>query len=105
MQPFLWFEDVIFTFSQSFPGLARMEDFPYITYYCPHCHALNRPKNLEQPVSGSRSPEVGSLRVGSGGSSVSESPKETVATNTSATAESDIVEAAEESAAEESVAG
>ncbi|KAJ6809711.1 uncharacterized protein M6B38_162790 [Iris pallida] len=22
-------------------GLARREDFPHITYYCPHCHALN----------------------------------------------------------------
>ncbi|KAH9319093.1 hypothetical protein KI387_020862 [Taxus chinensis] len=22
-------------------GLARKEDFPYITYYCPHCNALN----------------------------------------------------------------
>ncbi|KAJ0966822.1 hypothetical protein J5N97_023739 [Dioscorea zingiberensis] len=22
-------------------GLARKEDFPYMTYYCPHCHALN----------------------------------------------------------------
>eukprot|EP01018_Ginkgo_biloba_P009824 Gb_19956 [translate_table: standard] len=22
-------------------GLARKEDFPYITYYCPHCHAFN----------------------------------------------------------------
>ncbi|XP_076947890.1 uncharacterized protein At2g24330-like [Bidens hawaiensis] len=26
-------------------GLARKEDFPFITYYCPHCHALNKPKN------------------------------------------------------------
>ncbi|KAI7734303.1 hypothetical protein M8C21_011672 [Ambrosia artemisiifolia] len=26
-------------------GLARKEDFPFITYYCPHCHALNRPRN------------------------------------------------------------
>ncbi|EPS73800.1 hypothetical protein M569_00957, partial [Genlisea aurea] len=25
-------------------GLARKEDFPYITYFCPHCQALNRPK-------------------------------------------------------------
>ncbi|OEL29489.1 Uncharacterized protein BAE44_0009491 [Dichanthelium oligosanthes] len=23
-------------------GLARKEDFPHVTYYCPHCHALNR---------------------------------------------------------------
>lgn len=22
-------------------GLARKEDFPYVTYYCPHCHVLN----------------------------------------------------------------
>ncbi|PKA65175.1 Uncharacterized protein AXF42_Ash013296 [Apostasia shenzhenica] len=22
-------------------GLARKEDFSYVTYYCPHCHALN----------------------------------------------------------------
>ncbi|XP_050206211.1 uncharacterized protein At2g24330-like [Mercurialis annua] len=28
-------------------GLARKEDFPYITYYCPHCHALNQPKQSE----------------------------------------------------------
>ncbi|KAL1813035.1 hypothetical protein ACET3Z_023100 [Daucus carota] len=28
-------------------GLARKEDYPYITYYCPHCNALNRPKQLE----------------------------------------------------------
>jgi len=26
-------------------GLARKEDYPFITYYCPHCHALNKPKN------------------------------------------------------------
>ncbi|KAI7743708.1 hypothetical protein M8C21_014974 [Ambrosia artemisiifolia] len=26
-------------------GLARKEEFPFITYYCPHCHALNKPKN------------------------------------------------------------
>jgi hypothetical protein len=22
-------------------GLARKEDFSHVTYYCPHCHALN----------------------------------------------------------------
>ncbi|KAK8951175.1 hypothetical protein KSP39_PZI004915 [Platanthera zijinensis] len=22
-------------------GLARKEEFPHMTYYCPHCHALN----------------------------------------------------------------
>lgn len=34
-------------------GLARKEDFPYITYYCPHCNALNRPKESEGHISGS----------------------------------------------------
>ncbi|KAI3993200.1 hypothetical protein MKX01_009943 [Papaver californicum] len=29
-------------------GLARKEDFAYITYYCPHCHALNKSKQLEE---------------------------------------------------------
>lgn len=28
-----------------YTGLARKEDFPFITYYCPRCHALNRPRN------------------------------------------------------------
>uniref|UniRef100_A0A5B6YRM8 Lunapark zinc ribbon domain-containing protein n=1 Tax=Davidia involucrata TaxID=16924 RepID=A0A5B6YRM8_DAVIN len=28
-------------------GLARKEEFPYITYYCPHCNALNRSKQLK----------------------------------------------------------
>ncbi|XAR69637.1 hypothetical protein NMG60_11001317 [Bertholletia excelsa] len=34
-------------------GLARKEDYPYITYYCPHCNALNRSK---EQVSGPASP-------------------------------------------------
>ncbi|WZZ09711.1 hypothetical protein YC2023_095632 [Brassica napus] len=29
-------------------GLARKEDFAYITYYCPHCNALNKPKYSEE---------------------------------------------------------
>ncbi|XP_010548513.1 PREDICTED: uncharacterized protein At2g24330-like [Tarenaya hassleriana] len=29
-------------------GLARKEDFPYTTYYCPHCNALNQPKPMEE---------------------------------------------------------
>ncbi|XP_015168256.1 LOW QUALITY PROTEIN: uncharacterized protein At2g24330-like [Solanum tuberosum] len=41
-------------------GLARKEDFPYITYYCPHCHALNRPKQLDDRVSGTSTPNLGS---------------------------------------------
>eukprot|EP00249_Psilotum_nudum_P017203 c26208_g1_i1 orf=473-1717(-) len=27
-------------------GLARKEDFPYISYYCPHCHAFNGSHHL-----------------------------------------------------------
>ncbi|GAV65195.1 DUF2296 domain-containing protein [Cephalotus follicularis] len=42
-------------------GLAMKEDFKYLTYYCPHCHALNRPKQLEEHVSGSVSPNMCSL--------------------------------------------
>ncbi|MFS7946815.1 putative Lunapark domain-containing protein [Helianthus anomalus] len=30
-------------------GLARKEDYPFITYYCPHCNALNKPKNSVLP--------------------------------------------------------
>ncbi|KAJ0963897.1 hypothetical protein J5N97_029019 [Dioscorea zingiberensis] len=34
-------------------GLARKEDFPYITYYCPHCHALNGSRQPDGHESGS----------------------------------------------------
>ncbi|GAA0138974.1 hypothetical protein LIER_00614 [Lithospermum erythrorhizon] len=34
-------------------GLARKEDFPYITYYCPHCKVLNMPKQHGELISGS----------------------------------------------------
>ncbi|KAK4370490.1 hypothetical protein RND71_009965 [Anisodus tanguticus] len=34
-------------------GLARKEEFPYITYYCPHYNAVNRPKQLADGASGS----------------------------------------------------
>ncbi|XP_059655909.1 uncharacterized protein At2g24330-like [Cornus florida] len=44
-------------------GLARKEDFPYITYYCPHCNALNQSKQLER-VSGSISPNTSFLTSG-----------------------------------------
>lgn len=37
-------------------GLARKEDFAYITYYCPHCNALNRSLQQEEHASGSKSP-------------------------------------------------
>ncbi|KAM1776886.1 hypothetical protein ACFX11_043624 [Malus domestica] len=42
-------------------GLAKKEDFPYITYFCPHCHALNQPKHLEGHTSGSNTPMTPSL--------------------------------------------
>ncbi|XP_062101582.1 uncharacterized protein At2g24330 [Humulus lupulus] len=50
-------------------GLARKEDFPFITYYCPHCQALNRPHQSEERVSGSSTPNLGSIR-GAGSSEV-----------------------------------
>lgn len=38
-------------------GLARKEDFPFVTYYCPHCNALNQPKQQHsERVSESNSP-------------------------------------------------
>ncbi|KAK4431767.1 hypothetical protein Salat_0938800 [Sesamum alatum] len=41
-------------------GLARKEDFPYITYYCPHCNALNgQTQQLDnRTVSASNSPTM-----------------------------------------------
>ncbi|CAN6476337.1 unnamed protein product [Victoria cruziana] len=40
-------------------GLARKEDFPYTTYYCPHCHALNSSNPEKARCSGSTSNDVG----------------------------------------------
>ncbi|XP_051152522.1 uncharacterized protein At2g24330-like isoform X2 [Andrographis paniculata] len=37
-------------------GLAKKEDFPYITYYCPHCKALNQPKQSAGHAPGSDPP-------------------------------------------------
>lgn len=45
-------------------GLARKEDFAYITYYCPHCNALNKPKHSEESAllpAVSASPVIDSL--------------------------------------------
>ncbi|XP_071691898.1 uncharacterized protein At2g24330-like [Rutidosis leptorrhynchoides] len=40
-------------------GLARKEDFLVITYYCPHCHALNKPRNWdESSTSAANSPNM-----------------------------------------------
>ncbi|XP_075089107.1 uncharacterized protein At2g24330-like isoform X1 [Nicotiana tabacum] len=44
-------------------GLARKEDFPYITYYCPHCHALNKSKQVDDCGSGTSTPNLGSTTV------------------------------------------
>ncbi|XLS69302.1 hypothetical protein HN51_020325 [Arachis hypogaea] len=41
---------------------ARKEDFPYVTYYCPHCHALNQPKQLDGNISRA-SPRMGSPKA------------------------------------------
>ncbi|CAM6098364.1 unnamed protein product [Calypogeia fissa] len=37
-------------------GLAKKEDYQYITYYCPHCHALNKSNQLEGGDGTNRSP-------------------------------------------------
>ena len=47
-------------------GLARKEDFPFITYYCPHCHALNKPKQLDESISCLPSPNAGPLQMDEG---------------------------------------
>ncbi|ESW09101.1 hypothetical protein PHAVU_009G100100 [Phaseolus vulgaris] len=44
-------------------GLARKEDFPFITYYCPHCHALNKPKQLDERISSLTSPNTGTPKT------------------------------------------
>ncbi|CAA0806453.1 Protein of unknown function (DUF2296 [Striga hermonthica] len=80
-------------------GLARKEDFPYVTYYCPHCNALNRPKQSDDRVfvSGSATPTSMAANadnndnvVGSpGGSTVEEiSPSATHVANATQTSES-----------------
>ncbi|KAL3697409.1 hypothetical protein R1sor_011485 [Riccia sorocarpa] len=38
-------------------GLAKKEDFQYITYYCPHCHALNKSNSIEMGPEGVKSRE------------------------------------------------
>lgn len=44
-------------------GLARREDFPFITYYCPHCRALNKPKQLDERNSSLTSPNTGTPKT------------------------------------------
>uniref|UniRef100_A0A7N0ZTM3 Lunapark zinc ribbon domain-containing protein n=1 Tax=Kalanchoe fedtschenkoi TaxID=63787 RepID=A0A7N0ZTM3_KALFE len=51
-------------------GLARKEDFVYITYYCPHCNALNRSKQSPENISGVNSLELALGQSRSAGSDV-----------------------------------
>ncbi|CAO2043054.1 unnamed protein product [Urochloa humidicola] len=39
-------------------GLARKEDFPHVTYYCPYCHALNTSNQSIGQCSGSDSGQL-----------------------------------------------
>ncbi|KAK1278171.1 hypothetical protein QJS04_geneDACA007278 [Acorus gramineus] len=48
-------------------GLARKEDFPYITYYCPHCHALNGRRQTQDPDLGLNIDSVSSTAPGNKG--------------------------------------
>ncbi|KAJ6835230.1 uncharacterized protein M6B38_122505 [Iris pallida] len=64
-------------------GLARKEDFPYITYYCPHCHALNGSRQSDDHGSGRSSgraaptsPREGSITGGAGAASCLETVQE-----------------------------
>ncbi|KAJ6995405.1 hypothetical protein NC653_018004 [Populus alba x Populus x berolinensis] len=89
-------------------GLARKEDFPYITYYCPHCRSLNQPKQLEERVSVSSSPDLSTLRKGTGGSAepiinAGDSPSDDsiLASNSRDGAGSEIVEVTETIASRE----
>ncbi|GMI84415.1 LUNAPARK2.1, LUNAPARK2, LUNAPARK2.2, LUNAPARK A [Hibiscus trionum] len=54
-------------------GLARKEDFPYITYYCPHCHALNKPKESVEQVYRSSSLPINPLKPEGAGDAVENS--------------------------------
>ncbi|KAI3753691.1 hypothetical protein L2E82_25752 [Cichorium intybus] len=58
-------------------GLARKEEFPFITYYCPHCHALNKPKN-SGISSETMSPVLGPSRTASQDVKLIEENKELV---------------------------
>ncbi|KAI4379710.1 hypothetical protein MLD38_005972 [Melastoma candidum] len=53
-------------------GLATKEDFPTIMYYCPHCHAFNRPKNMEKATDFFGSSDKSSLGKDIGGNVASD---------------------------------
>ncbi|KAI3809603.1 hypothetical protein L1987_19198 [Smallanthus sonchifolius] len=75
-------------------GLARKEDYPFITYYCPHCHALNKPKNSVLP-SDKMSPVSVSTKIASEDVKLTEENDESTVEKVSA-ASSPVVAAVEE---------
>ncbi|KAK1439636.1 hypothetical protein QVD17_05456 [Tagetes erecta] len=80
-------------------GLARKEDYPFITYYCPHCHALNKPKNSVLP-SDKTSPVSLSPNIASMDAKLTEKNNESMGEKVSA-ASSPVVAAVEEKDANE----
>ncbi|WVZ74525.1 hypothetical protein U9M48_022696 [Paspalum notatum var. saurae] len=64
-------------------GLARKEDYPHVTYYCPHCHALNTSKQSMGQYSGSNSGRS-TPAVPADGLSTSSSVQETELSNLTA---------------------
>ncbi|KAL5190122.1 Cryptochrome DASH, chloroplastic/mitochondrial [Glycine soja] len=91
-------------------GLARKEDFPVITYYCPHCHALNKPKQSDEHISGLTSPNTGGTPKTDDGvadavKNARASPAESVITSSSpgSASSSEIEEVSERASVEEKV--
>nr|GLL17510.1 uncharacterized protein At2g24330-like [Ipomoea trifida] len=70
-------------------GLARKEDYPYITYYCPHCHALNMHKHSQDHASDPNTSDLTSSLVPD--AEVIENASAPVAEEISASTETDIV--------------
>lgn len=80
-------------------GLARKEDFPYVTYYCPHCNALNRSKQSDDRISGLSSPARPPLAIVGGApapSSGGSTPPDKVSPISSPVAADDDADAAAE---------
>ncbi|KAJ0874032.1 putative Lunapark domain-containing protein [Helianthus annuus] len=82
-------------------GLARKEEFPFITYYCPHCHALNKPKSSVLP-SDKMSPVTESPNVAGADVKLTEQSNESTGEKVSA-ASSPMVAAVEEKEANEKI--
>lgn len=58
-------------------GLASKEDFPYVTYICPHCHAVNGPRIQQERTSGTDTLNMGSaVSVDHGHASSVDSPQD-----------------------------